>query len=277
MGRFHRRLTAVLVLLLLCGVRPALAQEPASTSPAVALSDEEQERFLREARVEATRSIGKGVTNALRATLTDGTMAHDAQIQVIDQRRNTGPSARGVELNFRDSWTFNIAAYKLDRLLGLHLVPVSVERRHRNRTGAFTWWIDDVMMDEGERLKKNIQPPNPRVFNETMSLVRLFDQLIYNMDRNMGNLLYTKDWRVWAIDHTRAFRLHRELKTPENVTRCDRGVLEALQQLDKPTLERELGRYLTGWERDAILDRRDAIVKILEERGAGALFDRQDR
>lgn len=277
MGTLDRRLTFVFVLLV-SATLPAVAQEQAAApSRAPALSDEEKEQFLKEARVESTRQIGKGVTGALRATLTDGTLTHDAQIQTIDQRRNTGPARRGVELNFRDSWTFNIAAYRLDRLLGLHLVPVSVERRYRNKTGAFTWWIDDVMMDEGERLKKKIEPPSPRRFNDMMTLVRLFDQLIYNVDRNMGNILYTTDWRVWAIDHTRAFRLHRDLRTPAHITRCDRAVFEALKRLDTETLERELGRWLTGWERDAILDRRDAIVKLLEARGPAALFDREDR
>ena len=49
-----------------------------------------------------------------------------------------------------------MAAYRLDRLLGLNLVPVSVGRLYRGHTAAFTWWIDDVMMDEGERLKKKL-------------------------------------------------------------------------------------------------------------------------
>lgn len=257
--------------------RPALARGQPPQSAAAVLSDAEIESFLREAKIVRTRSVGKGVTNSIRATLTDGTLTHDAHIQTIDQRRNVGPSNRGQELNFRDSWQFNIAAYRLDRLLGLNLVPVSVERRYRGKSGAFTWWVDDVIMDEGERHKKSVQPPNPALWNEVMQLVRMFDQLIYNMDRNMGNLVITKDWRVWAIDHTRAFRLHKDLKSPANVTRCDRGVLEALKRLDRETLERELDEYLTTWERDAMLARRDAIVKIIESAGPGAVFDRRDR
>lgn len=267
----------ILWLLALPLAGPAAAQTPEARPPASGLSDAEIERFLREAKIVSTRSIGKGVTNSTRATLSDGTMTHDAQIQTIDQRRNVGPSYKGQELNFRDSWAFNVAAYKIDRLLGLHLVPVSVERRYRGKTGAFTWWVDDVMMDEGERLKKNIQPKSPTLWNETMQLLRVFDQLIYNMDRNMGNVLITKDWHVWAIDHTRAFRLHKELKNPANITRCDRGVLEALKRLDREALEREVGDYLTAWERDAVLARRDAIVRILESAGPGAVFVRRDR
>jgi hypothetical protein len=270
------RFLAFLLVLLWLPEPVALAQAQTPTA-APTLSDPEIERFLLEGRITKTKSIGKGVTNSVRATLTEGTITHDAQIQVVDERKNTGPSSQGPELNFRDTWAFNIAAYKLDRLIGLNLVPVSVERRYQNKVGAFTWWIDDVMMDEGERLKKNIQPPSPSLWNETMQLVRIFDQLIYNMDRNMGNLLITKDWRIWAIDHTRAFRLHKTLKNPANVTRCDRGVFEGLKRLDKPTLERELGRHLTNWEMDAVLARRDAIVKIIEAAGPDALFERRQK
>lgn len=267
-------LLLVLVLVSIVSATAASPGQEATASAPPQLSDQEIEHFLLEAKVVRTRNIGKGVTNALRATLTDGSRTHDAQIQTIDESRTTGPTARGMELNFRDNWAFNVAAYRLDRLIGLNLVPVSVERKHGTKSAAYTWWVDDVMMEEGERLKKSLQPPSPARWNETMQLVRLFDQLISNVDRNMGNLLITKDWRVWAIDHTRAFRLHKTLAKPENVSRCDRQMLAALKALDKQTLDRELGRWLTNWEREAVLDRRDAIVQIIEGRGEGALFDR---
>jgi hypothetical protein len=280
--RHQRRPAAVLLgvfwafgLLWVQPVRPVRAQEATQANAAPQLSDNEIEKFLTDARVVRTKNVGKGVTNSLRATLSDGTITHDAHIQIVDESRTTGPSARGTELNFRDSWMFNVAAYRIDRLIGLKLVPVSVERKHGLKSGAFTWWVDDVIMDEGERLKKDIQPPSPQLWNESMQLIRLFDQLIYNVDRNMGNLVITKDWRVWAIDHTRAFRLHRTLAKPANVTRCDRGVLDGLKKLDKQTLQDSVGKYLTNWERDALLSRRDEIVKVLEKSGDSALFDRK--
>jgi hypothetical protein len=280
--RHHRRQAAVLLGILwalgLFWVQPAppvRAQEAAQATTAPQLSDAQIEKFLTDARIVKSRNVGKGVTNSLRATLTDGTITHDAHIQIVDESRTTGPSARGTELNFRDSWMFNVAAYRIDRLIGLKLVPVSIERKNGLKAAAFTWWVDDVMMDEGERLKKDIQPPSPQLWNESMQLIRLFDQLIYNVDRNMGNLVITKDWRVWAIDHTRAFRLHRTLAKPANVTRCDRGVLEGLKKLDKQTLQDSVGKYLTNWEREALLSRRDEIVKLIEKSGDTALFERK--
>lgn len=251
----------------------AQAPQPAVAGTA-ALSDSEIEAFLLKADVVKTKSTSKGITGSLQATLTDGRITHDAHIQQIDESKREFQSMSGTEFNFRDSWTFNVAGYKLDRLLGLNMVPVSVSRRYRSKPSAFTWWIDNVAMDEGDRLKKKISPPDYKTWNEQMQLVRLFDQLIYNVDRNMGNLVITKDWQVWAIDHTRAFRTHDQLKSPNNVTRCDRQVFQRLKDLSSETLKRELGGVLDTWQIRALLARRDAIVKRIESLGPTALFDR---
>ena len=239
------------------------------------MSDAAIEQFLLKAEVTKSRSAGKGITNSIRATLTDGALTHDAHVQIIDESKREFRSDQGTEFNFRDSWSFNVAAYRIDRLLGLKLVPVSVERRWRTNVGAFTWWVDDVMMDEAERLKRKAQSPDPQGWNEEMQLVRLFDQLIYNIDRNLGNLVITNDWTIWAIDHTRAFRTAEKLKTPANVARCDRQVFVKLKALDRDTLRREVGKYLQNWEIDALLKRRDAIVKIIEDKGDAGQFDRR--
>ena len=250
------------------------AQAPSPQPSVSALSDAEIEAFLLKADVVKTKGTSKGVTGSLHATLTDGKITHDAHIQDIDESKREFQSMSGTEFNFRDSWTFNVAGYKIDRLIGMNMVPVSVSRRYRSKASAFTWWVDEVVMDEGDRLKKKVTPPDYKTWNEQMQLVRMFDQLIYNIDRNMGNLLITKDWRVWAIDHTRAFRNHDQLKTPNNVTRCDRQVLERLKALNAETLKREVGDYLDQWQIKSLLARRDLIVKRIESLGPAALFDR---
>ena len=100
-----------------------------------------------------------------------------------------------------------------------------------------------------------------------MWVVRLFDQLIYNVDRNLGNLLIDKQWRVWMIDHSRAFRLFDKIKTPGNLSRCDRQTFERLKALDLPTLKAPMDDYLTGAEMKALLARRDEIVGLIEKAG----------
>jgi hypothetical protein len=251
-----------------------LVHAQSAPRPAAPLSDAEMEQFLLHAKVIKSKGTSKGVTGSLRATLTDGKVTHDAHIQTIDEEKAQFQGEQGVEFNFRDTWRFNVAAYRLDRLIAMNMVPVSVERRFGYDAAAYTWWVDDVMMEEGDRLKKKVESPNVEAWNQQMQLVRLFDQLIANVDRNVGNLVITHDWRVFPIDHTRAFRRNHELKSAANVTRADRVVAERLKALDRDTVKKSIGKYLTSFELDALLARRDAILKRLDSLGPSALYDR---
>jgi hypothetical protein len=247
---------------------PLLATAGASLAEQAspALSDEAQEKFLREAKLLNTHQAAVGITNSRRATMSDGSLTHDAHIQTVDESKPRYETANGVEINFRDCWKFNIAAYKLDRLLDLRLIPVSVERQYGGVLGCFTWWVDDVMMMEAERVKKRLVAPDLDVWNCQMYVVRVFDQLIYNTDRNLQNLLITKSWKLWMIDHTRAFRTSHSVRDAKNITRCDRGLLGKLRQLDKRAVEKAVGPYLNGMEIEGMMHRRDRIVEILEKR-----------
>jgi hypothetical protein len=267
-----------LALALVWIAHAALVAQTAAPAPSASeLSLAEREQFLLNAKVTRTRSVSQGVTGTVRATLSDGTFTHDASIQTIDEFRQRFEGTRGTEFNFTDTWRYNVAAYRLDRLLDLGMIPPSVERGYNGKPGSFTWWVDDVMMDEGARLKKKINAPDSARWNEQMWHVRLFDQLIYNVDRNLGNLLIDKDWTIWMIDHSRAFRLFDSLKAPGNIARVDRQVFERLKALDRPTLAAAIKHYLTAPEMKALLARRDAIVAHLEKHNLLFDWDRPPR
>ena len=254
------------------------AAPPPPPIPAVAVApvppDAEIERFLKEADIVGTKGTKKGVTDSVRATLSDGKLTHDAHIQNIDESKREFRTNQGVEFDFRDSYAFNIAAYKIDRLIGLNMVPVSIGRNHRSQPSAFTWWIDDVLMDEGDKVKKNASAPDPTYYSRQRAMMYVFDELISNTDRNQGNIIYTKDWRLWLIDHTRAFRKNSDLKVPSRVSRCDREVYEKLKALDRQTLKAAVGKQLDDGQIKSLLSRRDAIIKKLDTIGPTALFDR---
>src|SRR5205823_8715197 len=201
-------LLALAVLLYVPRTLPgADKKEAASQAPAAKLSDAEQEQFLKTAKITTTHAAKKGVTNTTRVTMTDGAMTHDAHVQCIDEAKHEFKTDRGTELNFKDSYKFNIAAYRLSRMLGIQNVPVTVERKVAGKTCAVDWWIEDVMMDEAARKSKKIEAPNPNSWNDQIYVMRVFDQLIFNVDRNLTNLLILNNWDIEMIDHSRSFRL----------------------------------------------------------------------
>lgn len=234
------------------------------------LSRGQQAEFLRKARVVKAVPIGKGVTKPFRLTLTDGTITHDAAFQSVDQtRRVSHGTGRGktVELNFTDSWRFNIAAPRVAELLGIgDMVPVSVERAWNGKPGAYTWWVDDVLMDEAERAKTKTAAPDRDAWIAQQLRMRVFTQLVHDTDRNQGNTLITKDWRLVMIDFTRAFRAWNHTPAPlVTIRRCDRAVFEAMRGLTRPALQEATGEHLTPYEIDALLARRDLIVKHFDD------------
>lgn len=240
---------------------------PAAGQPA--LTPAEQEAFLRTAKVVASRPIGKGVTRPMRLTLSNGQLTHDAAFQSIDEKRTLQTFDRNTkpQVNFVDAWRMNIAAYRLAQLVGIgRMVPASVERSWNGKDGAYTWWID-AMMDEEGRRKGEQKPPDADAFNRENYTMRVFTLLVYDTDRNQGNILITSDWKIVMIDFTRAFRAWgEELPAPLTIVRrCDRTLLAGMRALTKPAVSKAVGSYLTTWEVDSLLKRRDVIVRHLDD------------
>src|SRR5688572_27564968 len=134
-------------------------QDKAAISPR--LTPAEMEAFLLKAKIVDTRDAGAGVTGSQRITLTDGRFKHDAHVQTVDIAKPLFSAGEHSEVNFKDSYRFNIAGYRLARLLGIDTVPMSVERSVNGKTAAVTWWVDDVQMNEKDRLAKKTMGPNP--------------------------------------------------------------------------------------------------------------------
>jgi hypothetical protein len=240
------------------------------------ISPERQLEFLRTARITNPRPIGKGVTGSLRMTLTDGTLTHDAAFQAIEERASSEDRRQGRrragELNFVDSYKYNIAAYELARLMGVSdMMPPTIERRWGGRIGSLTWWVDDVLMDEAARDQANTQPPSALAFTRERMRMHVFAELVGDVDRNKGNILYTKDWRVVMIDFTRAFRLHRTLRQPQTLTTIERGFWSRLQQVTRDDIRRAADSFLTLEEIAATAARREILVehytRLISERG----------
>ena len=111
---------------------------------------------------------------------------------------------------------------------------------------------------------ERVFPPDSQTWREQWDRIAVFAQLIYDTDRNLGNILYTEGWKLWMIDFSRAFRIWGEFRSPESVTRCDRQLLERLRQLTEEDVERKIGQHLTPGEISASMERRDELVAHVE-------------
>mgnify|MGYP001031564571 FL=1 len=241
------------------------------------LSEEEKKDFLLNARVVNGVPVKKGKTGISRLTLTDGRLTHDAAFQSVDIYKDLMRYADGrTEANFRDTYLFNLAAYELAKLVGLgDMMPVTVERKWKGKNGALTWWLD-FKLDEDMRSKDNIQPPDPEAYNRQMLKILVFSDLVYDTDRNPGNVLITRDWRLWMIDFTRAFRLETELEDLGDLVRCDRQLLEKLRGLKEDQVVEKTKRYLSREEIGAVMARRNKLVahfdKLIARNGEHAVL-----
>lgn len=246
---------------------------------APSLTIEQKEEFLRTARIVTQKSAKKGVTDTQRVTLSDGKLTHDASVQRINDHKDVFQGQDGTsEMNFKDTYKFNIAAWKLARLLGIDdMMPPYVDRKFQGESASISWWVDDVMMDEEDRTKKHVNAPDQNAWNEEMYVVRVFDQLIFNTDRNLTNLLIDKNWHIWMIDHSRSFRMRHDLRNAKNLVKCDRDLLAKMKALDQATLKQELSPDVNGEEIKGLLARRDVIVKFFESQGPSVLYDRPRR
>ncbi|HET7440867.1 MAG TPA: hypothetical protein VFJ47_06145 [Terriglobales bacterium] len=265
-----RKISFLLLIACFSARIAAAADEPA-------LTKEQIKEFLANAKVVKSAQAHKGITGTYRLTLSDGTTTHDASFQPIDEHTMMKQLASGrTEMNFVDSYKYNIAAFQLAELIGLDdIVPVYVQRKWDGKTGSISWWLP-VKMDEAERLKQKIDVPDADNWNKQMYKVRVLDQLVYDTDPNLTNVLIGEDWKIYRIDFTRGFRQFKDLQSLKDLSQCDRQLFTKLKALNSDELAAKTKGFLSKDEVKAVLARRDKIVdhfqKLIAEKGENEIL-----
>ena len=130
-------------------------------------------------------------------------------------------------------------------------------------------------MTEKAMRDKGLQPPSRGIdkwrWMMQWQVVRIFDNLIYNEDRNRGNIMIEPSWRLWMIDHTRAFRRWKELRNPQSIRYCERSLWQKLQTLDETEVRERLKDFVKPYEMEGLLERVGLLVehinKLIAEHG----------
>ncbi len=222
--------------------------------------EEQIEKLLVDGKVLKTEAVPIGVTKPQRATLEGGS------------RFAWKPIRPGYSKGFMESYKAEIAAYKLDRMLDLHMVPPIVERKLDGLTGAAVYWVENT---RGWSVEKPPQGPEP-MWSRQLTKMKMFDLLIANIDRNQGNLIYDNDWHLFLIDHSRAFIDKKDLKNLTPLGRVDRELWTKMQALTMEDLDRGLEKWVGNAEKKALLARRDLMAKniaeLIKTRGEKSVF-----
>jgi hypothetical protein len=249
--------TAVLAVTLVASA--SLAQTPApaaSTATAEDLGSKfwlgrqpEIEKYLVEAEVVRADKFPVGVTKPLRLFLAPGGPAGSV----------LWSSLHGRPKGYWDSWKADVAAYEVDKLVGLGMVPPVVPKRYKGELGRASMWVPDCAV---WKMDEPVKGPDKAAWTRQIVCMKMFDNLIGNTDRNQGNLLVDKAYNLILIDHTRAFSTSKKLVF--RMSRIDPDLWDRMQGLTKEDLE-PLEEWLMEGQIKKIFERRQVMAKAIEE------------
>ena len=235
------------------------------------MSDAELEDFMRTAPVTNVEDIGTGITKPKRVTQERDGVVNDAVFKYEDTHPGLQDKDKFITRRYNDSdrYQYDVAAYKLDRLLDWEMVPAAVLSEIDGREGALSDWVENAI-NERDRLEADLPFQGFCKQWEQYRLRFVFDILIYNEDRNLTNILWTKDdFMMKFIDHSLAFRTTD--KRPKQYRKVDLEVSDLLRErllrLNEENLKAELSPYLHPRQIEAILARRDLILKEAKKTG----------
>ncbi|MGH8085353.1 MAG: metallophosphoesterase [Lysobacter sp.] len=219
------------------------------------MSDAQIEEFLLNAAITTDEELDLGVTHPRRLTLERNGQRLRAVFKTLDTDPDIERRRWERSYDKADRYLYEVAAYRLDRILGLQMVPVAVPRTVDGQRGMLQYWVEDAV-NETDRAQRKLGYGSDCDFHSQHALVNVFDMLINNVDRNTGNILYDRNWQVWLIDHGRSFGANDE-RPPE--LRDQQIVVtppmaEALEAVTAESLE-PLAPYLNRVQRRALMQR----------------------
>ncbi len=257
------------VLALLSGENPVAADEKRQlAAPWGTGEDAEQERFLLDAEIVESKDLGTGITRPRKMTLRLGERTGHAIWKDVHEEyaRPNSAGLRLDELYFSDLWQHEVAAYRVDRLIGLGMVPVTVARAWRKTPGSLQIWVENAT-NERDRVRDKTPVTDVDRWAGYALRMQVFDLLIYNTDRNQQNVLVTEPGsRMWLIDHSRSFRTRPVLPSVKKSQglRIPADFMERILALPDDAFRTALDGLLTKGQIKALLARRQKLRDLAD-------------
>lgn len=228
-------------------------------------SHEQLCEFLRTATVKADYDIPTGTSKPRKLLLEkDGVSLH-AIFRTVDVRAFNALQGRANHRKMlKDNYAYEVAAYRLNLMLGLDNVPPVVLRELDGRKGSVQLWVEQAQ-SVADMAEKGIVSEHAHFVDLQKLVIVLFDNLVYNFDRNTGNMLVDEQGKLWYIDHTRTFTRYDSLPHPEVILVCERGFWEQLNRLDQKQLKEELKPYLDSGQISSLVRRRNLLIRHIEQ------------
>lgn len=230
---------------------------------------EEMENYLRKARVVSVRkSPQAGRTAPWRVLLDDGKKQRQGHFKHINRPR---PAI------LANSYKYEIAAYELDKLLELNIVPPVVEREIEGTKGSLQLFLEGCIKEE-QRKRRKLEPPDPESFQNSLEVVNIFENLVHEEECfDSGDILiHLEDWKVCRVDFDMAFSPVPELIPGCRISRCSKKLYEKLLVLDREHVKTKLKPYLNDEEIEALIQRKNIIIeklqKLIKEKGEEAVL-----
>ena len=197
-----------------------------------------------------------GRTEPWRVRLESNGVLRWAQFKYINRPR---PEA------IPDSFKYEIAAYELDKYLGLGLVPPAVPRTIKDTIGSLQMFIENAMR-ESDRKRESIPPINPEAHAQAIADLRVFENLVYDVCGNDKDTLIQKDTgKVYRVDFSEAFAPENGTIPGCEIRRSSRKLYQGLLDWDKERVAALLTPYLNEEEIRALNARRDSIVRMIQD------------
>jgi len=252
----------VLCLALCCQAKTEKGNEEKMKQPP------DLENFLRNANISLIeRGKIPGRTDAWRITLEDGKMMRQGIFKIVNFRRPTP---------IPESYTYELAAYELDKLLDFNRIPPAIEKEIEGITGSLQIMLEDRIPLDTLRSRK-MEPPDPEDFQNSLEEINVFENLVLCKRFDLGDvLIHQQTWKVCRVDFSEAFEPTPELFPNQKITRCSKMLYQKLQKLSDEEIKARLKKYLNDEEMSALLIRKALIIKtlkkLIEEKGEGAVL-----